>query len=138
MQKTVITGAAFSSLWNKPQKNNPSQCYSLPALISPLSVWKIINFKKQEIDLDKDSSLKRDTVVMHTAIYLSLKMELYLKTWFNMIAMMWSVEILKILRDSPSISQQCWLFVRVAIKMLNHILMRCIRNAEQGVIVEYS
>jgi len=52
--------------------------------------------------------------------------------------MMQSVGILKLLRGSPTVSQQCWLFTCVAIKMLNRILTLCIRNAEQGVVVEYS
>ena len=74
---------------------------------------------------------------MHTAIFLSLKMELYqdlIEYDSNDVIS----EVLKILRDSPSLSQHRWLFTHVAIKMLNRVLMHCIRNAEQGVIVEYS
>ena len=61
------------------RKNNPSQCYSLPALISPLSTWRIINFKKPEIDPDKDTSLKSKPLKSgyeHSHIIFLLKMGL--------------------------------------------------------------
>lgn len=131
MQKTVITGAAFSSILNKT--TNPSQCHSLPALISPLSTWKRIKFKKQELILIKGLH----TVVIHTARISLWKWD-FIRTWFSTVAMMWSVEILRTLRDSPSISQQCCLWVCVAVEIFNPIPMCCIRSAEQGGIVAHS